>query len=82
VSEREFVVAYDYRMGGLWGFNRAPSEAVILQTLPELKVVHQRPPWMTREQELNVRATSGFTVAEPSTYPDWLRALVAERDAS
>jgi hypothetical protein len=81
VSEREFLVVYDYGMGGVWGFARAQSETEILQTLPELMVIHDRPAWMTQEQERNVRAVSSFTVGDGSSYPEWLQALLTERRA-
>ena len=42
----EYLVAYDYGMGGLWAYVRAESEAEILAAFPELQVVHERPHWM------------------------------------
>ena len=81
MSEREFLVVYDYGMGGVWGLARAQSEGEILRAFPELKVVHEAPDWMTRERERKLRSES-FAVAEPSTFPDWLRILLAERGAS
>ena len=33
VNLREFLIVYDYRMGGVWGFARAQSEAEGLRTL-------------------------------------------------
>lgn len=82
MSEREFLIVYDYGMGGVWGFARARSEAEILETFPELKVVHETPAWMTHEQEENVRSLSSFTIGESSSYPEWLQLLVAERRSS
>ena len=82
MSEREFLVVYDYGTGGVWGFARAQSEADILETFPELNVVHESPAWMTQEQESKVRSVSSFTIGEVSSYPEWLRALVADRRAS
>ena len=82
VSEREFLVVYDYGMGGVWGFARAQSEAEICRTFPELSIVHGNPAWMTQEQERRVRSVSSFKVAEPSSYPEWLQTLVAQRGAS
>jgi len=81
VSERDFLVVYDCGMGGVWGFARAQSEAKILRTFPELKVVHDTPAWLTQEQERNVRSVSSFTVGDGSSYPEWLRTLLAERRA-
>ena len=82
VSEREFLVVYNYGMGGVWGFARARSEAEILRAFPELNVVHDAPDWMTQDRERKMRSESSFAVAEPSTFPEWLRILVAARDAS
>lgn len=82
MSEREFLIVYDYGMGGVWGFARAQSEEEIVQTFPELKVVHEPSAWMTEEQERTTRSVSNFTIAEPSSYPEWLRILIAERGCS
>jgi len=46
VVDREFLVAYDYGMGGLWAIVLAESDAAIRSAYPELTVVHDRPPWM------------------------------------
>jgi hypothetical protein len=82
VSVREFLVVYDYGTGGIWGFARARTEAEIVQTFPELKVCDESRSWLTHEEERKVRSVSSFAVGEPSTYPEWLRTLVAERRAS
>ncbi|HKO20677.1 MAG TPA: hypothetical protein VJU82_17515 [Acidobacteriaceae bacterium] len=82
MSEREFLVVYDYGTGGVWGFARAASETEILETFPELTVVYETPAWMTQEEERNIRSVSSFAIGEPSSYPEWLRVLVAERRAS
>ena len=79
MSEREFWVVYNYGMGGVWGVACANSEAEILESLPELKVA-QAPAWMTGDIEQKVRSVSTFAVAEPSTYPAWLRSILAQRD--
>ena len=79
MSNRAFLVVYDYGMGGVWGFASAESEAEILDAFTEMKVVHETPEWMTEEQEKNVRSESSFTIGEASSYPEWLRMLVADR---
>ena len=79
VSNRDFLVVYDYGMGGVWGFAHAQSEAEILHAFPELSVVYETPQWMTKEQERHVRSESSFTIGDASSYPEWLRTLVAER---
>ena len=47
MSKREFLVAYDYGGGGLWGILFAEDEAQIHAAYPELGVAAQRPLWMT-----------------------------------
>jgi hypothetical protein len=61
------------------GFRPRQAETEILDTFPELKVLHETPEWMTPEQERNVRSESSFNIGEASSYPEWLRKLVAER---
>jgi hypothetical protein len=75
VTEQEFWVVYDYGVGGVWGIAGAQSETEIVKAFAELKVVQQTPAWMTAEVERKGRSVSSFTVAEPSTYPKWLRTF-------
>lgn len=82
MSVREFLVVYDYGTGGIWGFARARTEAEIVQAFPELKVCNETPAWLTHDEEPKVRSVSSFSVSEPSTYPKWLRTLIAKRKAS
>ena len=49
MEKRQFLVCYDYGMGGLWGVIDARSEAEIGSVYPELAVAHERPGWMTEE---------------------------------
>jgi hypothetical protein len=79
VNGREFLIVYDYGMGGIWGFAHAVSEAEIVEAFPELEVVHETPAWMTEERERKTRSVSSFTIGDASSYPKWLRTLVAER---
>ena len=46
MAEREFPVAYDYGMGGLWAVMIAPSPDAIAAVYPELVVVEERPTWL------------------------------------
>jgi hypothetical protein len=43
----DFLVAYDYGMGGLWGVMRARSADEITTTYPELQIASARPKWMS-----------------------------------
>jgi hypothetical protein len=76
---KEFWVVYDYGMGGGWALARAESRDEVTNAFPELKVVDEKPEWMTSEIENRLRATSGFAVGEPHTYPRWLRDLINQR---
>ena len=53
--ENEFLVCYDYGMGGLWGILIAESAAAITAEYPELVLVHERPTWMTDERYADLR---------------------------
>ena len=48
-AKSEFLIAYDYGTGGLWGVMLARSAEEITTTFPELVVVHDRPRWMSEE---------------------------------
>ena len=45
--KREFLVCYDYGMGGLWGLFLARRADEITDLYPELVIVSERPNWMT-----------------------------------
>ena len=75
----EFLVVYDYGTGGVWGFATATSPEEVESLSPELKVIHERPAWMTDETEARARAVSSFVVGNEITYPDWLRGLIERR---
>ena len=76
VSDREFLVAYDYGMGGLWGVIVAPSEDAILAKYPELQVVPERPEWMDDETFDRLHADLLCLDDAPTGI---LRAVVADR---
>ena len=54
-EKREFLVAYDYGMGGLWGIVNARSQAEIADLYPELVVVDDPPAWMTPDRLQRLR---------------------------
>lgn len=54
--KKEFLVAYDYGMGGLWGIMLARSEEEISALYPELKIAEARPKWMTDERYLRLKS--------------------------
>lgn len=54
-EKRRYLIAYDYGMGGLWGFLDARSEEEIAAVYPELVVVHEPPSWMTQARRAGLR---------------------------
>jgi hypothetical protein len=44
-----FLCAYDYGMGGVWGYVLAPSADAIRERFPELTVFTEAPEWFTDE---------------------------------
>jgi hypothetical protein len=75
----EFLVVYDYGMGGVWGFATADAAAEIDVLFPELEIVATKPDWMSAAQEAKTRSVSSFAVGDENTYPEWLRLMVSER---
>ncbi|MDQ1538729.1 MAG: hypothetical protein QOE58_3122 [Actinomycetota bacterium] len=53
-EKRQFLVCYDYGMGGIWGVFMARSQQEILDVYPELVVVLERPKWMTEQDYLGL----------------------------
>ncbi len=54
-SKQEFLVCYDYGMGGLWGVFVARSVEEITKLYPELIVAQDRPKWLTEEDYQGLR---------------------------
>jgi hypothetical protein len=79
MGEREFLVVYDYGMGGVWGIARAASDVELRSTFPELNIVDEYPSWMTPEREQEMRKNGCFVVGDTSSYPDWLNAMLQNR---
>ena len=42
-AKREFLVAYDYGMGGVWAFVSADTDEEILKRYPQLQVFNEIP---------------------------------------
>jgi hypothetical protein len=74
--DREFLVTYDYGMGGLWAVIMAPSTEAIRTKYPELSVAAERPPWMDDERYEKLRSEHLWLNDPPTGI---LVALVAER---
>lgn len=52
----EFLVAYDYGMGGLWGIVIASSASDILARYPEVAIAESLPSWMSEDDLQRKRA--------------------------
>jgi hypothetical protein len=74
----EFLVAFDYGMGGLWGVLIAPSVDAIADRYPELSVADAMPPWMTTADLERHREAPLWLDDEPPQ--GLLKALVADRE--
>jgi hypothetical protein len=63
----EFLVLYDYGMGGTWRYLRADSESQIAELYPELEVVKERPSWLddAREEKMCGRTADIDDVTDP-----------------
>jgi hypothetical protein len=71
--KKQYLVAYDYGMGGVWAILAARSEQEIYEKYPDLKVVDGRPAWMSDADYNNIRDKSSFDI---DTVPEgWLAKL-------
>ncbi len=75
--DSEYLVVYDYGMGGLWGVLLAPSEVAIKAKYPELRIASERPAWMTEEAFQRLREQPLWLDAEPE---GMLQAVVSDRE--
>jgi hypothetical protein len=75
--DREYLVAYDYGMGGLWAVLLAPSADAITATYPELAVAPERPQWIDDDRYDHLRGEPLWLDDPPSGI---LRAVVADRE--
>lgn len=73
----EFLVAYDYGMGGLWAVVIAPSAEAITARYPEVKVVSERPHWMSEADYARKRSEPLWL--DEDVPSGLFRAVVADR---
>jgi hypothetical protein len=78
VGHHEYLIAYDYGMGGLWAIMIAPSKEAVHKAYPELSVVTRNPAWMTKEHFEKLRSEPLWLDDPPSGL---LLALLADRAA-
>lgn len=74
---KDFLVVYDYGMGGLWGILIAPSKAAISAKYPELGIVDQPPAWMDDADLAKFRSEPLWLDDDPPQ--GLLRALITDR---
>ncbi len=65
--KRTFLVVYDYGQGGRWAFVTADCETQITAQFPELKVVRDRPDWMSDEEQASIQHADSYDIDEPLT---------------
>ena len=67
-----------YGAGGIWAYIYARSKDEIARKYPKLKVVDERPRWMSEETFGLITSTNSFDIdTEP---PEWLAALMNEEE--
>ena len=78
-EKANFLIAYDYGMGGLWGVIQARSAAEILAKYPEVSVLEVRPNWVTDDHVLAWSSPDRIMDidAEPTSW--LLKAVIADR---
>ena len=72
LARREFIVVYDYGMGGIWGIVSARSKNAILSEFPDLIVFENRPSWMSEYELEQIRNSCKFDLDDPTSYPSWV----------
>jgi len=70
--KKTFLTVYDYGTGGIWSFIDAESEEAIERKFPELKVVAERPAWMTEDFARTIEQSRHFDIDAPG---EWLLNL-------
>jgi hypothetical protein len=71
--KRQYLIVYDYGMGGLWGGMTARSEQEILQKYPSLKVMEVRPEWMSEAEYDLILLEYSFDIDDEPR--EWLAKL-------
>ncbi len=62
MKRNEYLVVFDYGMGGIWGWVTASSLDEIAAKAPKLTVLQRRPDWMSDEQLNKIREDSSFDI--------------------
>jgi hypothetical protein len=74
--KRDFLVVYDYGMGGIWAIIHARSKDEITQKYPKLSIQEVRPAWMSDEVYSDISSTCRYDIDDlPS---GWLLTVIDE----
>jgi hypothetical protein len=74
--KRDFLVVYDYGMGGIWAIIHARSKDEITQKYPRLSVQEMRPAWMSDEVYSDISSTRRYDIDDPPR--DWLLSIIVQ----
>ena len=76
-EKQSYLAVYDYGQGGVWVVIDARSEQELAAAYPELKVVHDRPSWLSEPEMNRIRERFHFDIDAPPS--GWLAVLVDGR---
>lgn len=72
----EFVAVYDYGTGSGWVYLLADSAVQIHERFPELRVIRDRPNWLTGEEDQRLRERMTIDIDGENQF---LAALLQQR---
>ncbi|MBU6419576.1 MAG: hypothetical protein KGQ79_07595 [Proteobacteria bacterium] len=71
--KHQYLIVHDYGTGGVWGVINARSEQEILAKYPKVKVINDRPAWMSDRDYSDIIKKNCFDIdLAPS---GWLATL-------
>jgi hypothetical protein len=74
--KQDFLVVYDYGMGGVWAIIKARSADEITKKYPMFIVRTERPAWMDDDQYKRTADKFTFDIDDPPT--GWLLTVVTK----
>jgi hypothetical protein len=72
--KRDFLVVYDYGMGGIWAIIHARSKDEITQRYRKLSIQEVRPAWMSDEVYSDISSTRKYDIDDPPS--GWLLTVI------
>jgi hypothetical protein len=76
-EKQEFLVSYDYGMGGLWGIVRAERAEQITERYPELEIMERPPEWLDEDRLARMKRDECHDIEDPPA--GLLQTVVADR---